>query len=83
MAKEWHWYDDAIMWAWLAALVIGGELGFPCIIGPAYCIMPVALAALGVVSALTVCLVYLIATFRYRPEASVSPRDSQIDTKTR
>jgi hypothetical protein len=72
MAKEWRWYDDASLYAWWFAVGMAGVSGVPCLAGGnTFCVPSLALAFLVIALILTVPLVYLIVTFKRRPDSPV------------
>jgi len=76
MGKVRYWYDDAVAEAWFGAALLAFVFGLSCAFVPAQCVPIVGFAALVIFVALTVPLVYLIVTFKRRPEVpSAEPGD--------
>jgi hypothetical protein len=72
MGKVRYWYDDAVTEAWFGAGFVAFVFGLPCVFLPEACVPIVGFAATVVFLALTVPLVYLIATFKRRPEVTTA-----------
>jgi membrane protein implicated in regulation of membrane protease activity len=76
MGKVRYWYDDAPAEAWFGAGFLAFVFGLSCAFVSAACVPIVGYAALVTFVALTVPLIYLIVTFRRRPEVpSAEPGD--------
>jgi hypothetical protein len=75
MTKQWYWYDDATLYAAFFAWFIVATAAIPCLVGPSFCVSSVAFGALVAALTTTTLLIYLIVTFKRRPDAASALRE--------
>ena len=83
MVRKSRWYDDATLYAFWFSVAAAAILGVPCLAGPGatFCVPSLGLAFFVIALALMVPLVYLMVTFKRRPDGPSAELGGDAKTK--